>query len=146
MNLAYYYKHGVHLFTVDALPAWLISIALPVAIARYSHLIAKHGGQDVAVQFDWRAWVQRARAWVQRDGVQPATPANEDATLQALVAGGVIPGLETMMQMQQDIAVGEPDVDKKYLARMMEQEGLNKAQIADQLGVHPTTVGRWLKK
>lgn len=39
VNLAYYALHGVHLFSVAALPAWLISVALPAAIARYSHLI-----------------------------------------------------------------------------------------------------------
>ncbi|GIV51016.1 MAG: hypothetical protein KatS3mg038_1537 [Candidatus Kapaibacterium sp.] len=51
VNLAYYSMHNVALFRHDvapqwlndvvrALPAWLISIALPAAIARYSHLIA----------------------------------------------------------------------------------------------------------
>jgi hypothetical protein len=40
VNLSYYYLHGVALLSVAALPAWLISIALPAAIAQYSHLIA----------------------------------------------------------------------------------------------------------
>ena len=40
VNLSYYALHGVQLFSVAALPAWLISIALPAAIAQYSHLIA----------------------------------------------------------------------------------------------------------
>jgi len=40
MNLSYYHLHGVHLFAPAALPAWLVSIALPVAIAQYSHLLA----------------------------------------------------------------------------------------------------------
>ncbi len=39
INLAYYALHDVNLLTIDAAPAWLISVALPVAIARYSHLI-----------------------------------------------------------------------------------------------------------
>jgi hypothetical protein len=39
VNLAYYALHGVNLFTVAALPAWLIAFALPAAIARYSHLL-----------------------------------------------------------------------------------------------------------
>jgi len=43
VNLAYYSLHGVNLFSVAALPAWLISIALPAAIARYSHLIVDAG-------------------------------------------------------------------------------------------------------
>jgi hypothetical protein len=40
VNLSYYYLHGVALLSVAALPAWLVSIALPAAIAQYSHLIA----------------------------------------------------------------------------------------------------------
>ena len=49
VNLAYYSLHGVNLFSWAALPAWLISIALPAAIARYSHLIVDAGiAQDDA--------------------------------------------------------------------------------------------------
>ncbi len=46
VNLSYYYLHGVALLSVEALPAWLVSIALPAAIAQYSHLIVaatEHG-------------------------------------------------------------------------------------------------------
>ena len=51
VNLAYYSLHGVNLFSVVALPAWLISIALPAAIARYSHLIVDAGiAQDDAAE------------------------------------------------------------------------------------------------
>jgi hypothetical protein len=39
VNLAYYAER-VSLFSVQALPAWLISLALPIAIALYSHAIA----------------------------------------------------------------------------------------------------------
>ena len=39
VNLSDYYLHGVALLSVAALPAWLVSIALPAAIAQYSHLI-----------------------------------------------------------------------------------------------------------
>jgi hypothetical protein len=39
VNLSYYYLHGVALLSIEALPAWLVSIALPAAIAQYSHLI-----------------------------------------------------------------------------------------------------------
>lgn len=40
MNLSYYHLHDVQLFTLAALPALLVSVALPVAIARYSHAVA----------------------------------------------------------------------------------------------------------
>ena len=39
VNLSYYSLHGIDLFTVASAPAWLVSIALPSAIARYSHLL-----------------------------------------------------------------------------------------------------------
>ena len=41
VNLSYYALHGTNLFSVAALPAWLVSIALPAAIARYSHLLVE---------------------------------------------------------------------------------------------------------
>lgn len=41
INLSYYYLHNVALFTPAALPAWLVSIALPIAIARYSHAVVE---------------------------------------------------------------------------------------------------------
>lgn len=40
MNLAYYHLHGISLFSVQALPAWLVSGSLPAAIALYSHSVA----------------------------------------------------------------------------------------------------------
>lgn len=46
VNLSYYSLHGVHLFSVAALPAWLVSIALPAAIARYSHLLVDEPHTD----------------------------------------------------------------------------------------------------
>ena len=41
MNLSYYHLTGIDLLSVVALPAWLVSVALPVAIARYSHAVAE---------------------------------------------------------------------------------------------------------
>jgi hypothetical protein len=41
VNLSYYALHGIDLFSIAALPAWLVSIALPAAIARYSHLLVE---------------------------------------------------------------------------------------------------------
>lgn len=42
VNLSYYYLNGVNLFNASALPAYLVSIALPTAIALYSHSIVEH--------------------------------------------------------------------------------------------------------
>jgi hypothetical protein len=48
VNLSYYALHGIQLFSVPALPAWLVSIALPAAIARYSHLLVDDATQAPA--------------------------------------------------------------------------------------------------
>jgi len=40
MNLSYYHLAGIDLLSFIALPSWLVSVALPVAIARYSHAVA----------------------------------------------------------------------------------------------------------
>lgn len=42
MNLAYYRMHGVDIFALEGATAWLLAIALPVAIAFYSHSIAEN--------------------------------------------------------------------------------------------------------
>ena len=41
MNLSYYHLAGIDLISMLAMPAWLVSVALPVAIARYSHAVAE---------------------------------------------------------------------------------------------------------
>ena len=42
-NLSYYAMNGINLFSVAALPAWLMSLLLPAAIVGYSHTIAEQG-------------------------------------------------------------------------------------------------------
>ncbi len=126
VNLAYYALHGVNLFTVAALPAWLISIALPAAIARYSHLIvdAAHVVPEL---------VQNAAPTVQRrkrnepDTVQDATP--------------------EPLQVAQDAADdATPTVDARAQALQMASEGMNASQIAKALQINYSTVRSWLKR
>ena len=52
MNLAYYQMHGVNIFALQGVTAWLLSIALPVAIAFYSHSIAEQASADTKTQAD----------------------------------------------------------------------------------------------
>lgn len=40
-NLSYYAMNGINLFSIAALPAWLMSLLLPAAIVGYSHTIAE---------------------------------------------------------------------------------------------------------
>jgi hypothetical protein len=118
VNLAYYALHGVNLFTVAALPAWLISIALPAAIARYSHLIVDAAQSDatpiVATQ-------KRKRVEVQHDAqVEPV------ATL--------------------DTVADVPTIDARAQALQMHSEGMNASQIARALDANYSTVRSWLKR
>lgn len=125
VNLAYYAQHGVQLFSVAALPAWLISVALPAAIARYSHLIVD--AAHVAPVQDATPTVQRRKRNVEPDTVQDATP----EPLQ--VADGA-----------QDDAT--PTIDARARALQMASEGLSATQIARALGANSSTVRSWLRR
>lgn len=126
VNLAYYALHGVNLFSVAALPAWLISVALPAAIARYSHLIV-----DAA----------------HIESMQPATPqtqrrkrntsAQEDAATQ-----GSAP--VQIAEVAQDDAM--PVIDARAQALQMASEGMSAADIARALDANYSTVRSWLKR
>jgi len=82
VNLSYYALHGIDLFSVAALPAWLVSIALPVAIARYSHLLVEtphHAGKAhiaPAVVVDMPAIVAQESTAItaNADEIAPASP------------------------------------------------------------------------
>lgn len=82
VNLSYYYLHGVALISIAALPAWLISIALPLAIAQYSHLIAAsvdgvggHTAKPAVVpthRHFWQFWRPRPAASAATNTPRPA--------------------------------------------------------------------------
>lgn len=124
VNLAYYALHGVNLLSVAAIPAWLISIALPAAIARYSHLIvdAAHVAPEPAQ--DATPTVQRRKRNVEPDTVQDATP--------------------EPLQVAQDDAT--PTIDARAQALQMANEGMNASQIAKALDANYSTVRSWLKR
>lgn len=125
VNLAYYALHGVNLFTIAALPAWLISIALPAAIARYSHLIvdAAHVA-PVDVAPEPLATPKRKRSEVQQEAAQvEPEPATDDATDDAT-----------------------PTIDARAQALQMHAEGMNASQISKALDANYSTVRSWLKR
>ena len=138
VNLSYYYLHGVALFTVAALPAWLVSIALPAAIAQYSHLIAAATTQSAQHAAPPRTW--RWRFW--RKAATPATPA--DALARAREAQDI-----ARLLQQDDAATLIADIaqqNARTTALQMAQEGVPVAQIAAQVGAKPTTVRSWLRR
>jgi hypothetical protein len=83
VNLSYYALHGIDLFSVAALPAWLVSVALPAAIARYSHLLvdepAPVGAVDAAQPDNEPDAADEAPGAVQVAPVEPVRKAAKPA-------------------------------------------------------------------
>lgn len=127
INLAYYALHDVNLTTIDAAPAWLISVALPVAIARYSHLI-----------------VDAAHEATHEPVAAPAAPTAEpgahDEPVQRTRAR-VQP-----VQVAEPVDVAPPTIDVRTHALQMHAEGMSVAQIVDALGANPSTVRSWVRR
>ena len=131
VNLSYYYLHGVHLFSVAALPAWLVSFALPAAIAQYSHLIAAattHAATLAPMQhtarrvWRWQFWRNAATP-----DVSPATPAP----------------VQTDAPTQPNDAA-QPD--SRTRALQLASEGYTAAEIARMTDAKYTTVQSWLRR
>lgn len=122
MNISYYHLHDVHLWSLAALPAVLVSVALPIAIARYSHAVA-----EVPLPSDIKP--KRKSSPVQTAEPAVHSQSAEDA------------------QVEPDTQPNDaqiPVIDKKHRVQQMRAEGLTIAQIADEMGVHRNTVSNWL--
>ena len=130
VNLSYYSLHGINLFSVAALPAWLVSIALPVAIARYSHLLVE-APEPVVVPEPTR---NNADLRPVDAPVSVSTPVlvQVGADAKPNAPGG-------------DFAETESAPDKRTQALQMKSDGISNRQIALQLSVDPATVGRWVR-
>ena len=115
VNLSYYHLHGVALWTVEAAPAWLISIALPAAIAQYSHLIADATDEHAA-----------------QDAAQHASPAQTDAGEAQEVAESS-PFAPQPAQLAPQPAQALAPSQRR--AHIREQELFDAAQVVAQFGV-----------
>lgn len=131
INLAYYALHGVNLASIAAAPAWLISVALPVAIARYSHLIVDAAHEEVAPP---------VAPSVAPSVAQPVAPAI-DRVVHAE------PVQRARVQVHAEPAQSDiPAMDVKSHALQMHAEGFSVAQIAQQLGANASTVRSWVRR
>lgn len=130
VNLAYYALHGVALFSVAALPAWLISVALPAAIARYSHLIvdAVHAPDDAES--------------AQGDAVH----APDDAGATQFIAPARIVHASNDAVHTNGVADALHIADARAQALQMAQAGMSATQIARALDVKTSTVRSWLRR
>lgn len=136
INLCYYSMHGVALWSMVALPAWLLSVLLPCAIASYSHILA--GAQDTPLQVG--AWVHGWWAKVRGNNAQPIV---HDVVLATMpVEPPVIVHSEVVT-----VHDGAPDPsDRPAYARWLHMEkGVTQSTLATQFGVHRNTIGKWLR-
>ena len=144
VNLAYYALHGVHLFSLAALPAWLISVALPAAIARYSHLIvdAVHAPDDAV-----RAPSVAMHAPDDAESAQgDAVHAPDDAGATQFIAPVRIVHASNDAVHTNGVADALHIADARTQALQMAQEGMSATQIARALDVKTSTVRSWLRR
>lgn len=129
MNLSYYSLHGVQLWSLSAVPALLVSVALPAAIARYSHAVVDKADETA-----------QPIAQVKRKTKQPAVEEVAQPE-QTIVHVDAQPEVSETVQP----SVIE-DVTPQQKARNMHSEGVSIAEISRLLDVHRNTVSNWLKQ
>lgn len=117
VNLSYYAIAGVVLWDLQAFPAWLVSISLPVAIMLYSHDMAAHSAQPATAAQD-------------AETTEPAPIATETPKSQPAPAQRPTVQLTTR---QNDIL------------RLIQDGAETRAEIANVLDKHPATIGRDIK-
>lgn len=122
INLSYYNMHGVSVFSLGSFPAWLVSVALPVAIACYSHDIAHETVQHSFTTID--VPVQHSAEQPQLE-MKPVAHTVEPVAAQRPTAAERRAQLETWLQ--NNIAV-------------------NVAQVAQQFEVSQTLIRRELRE
>ena len=126
VNLAYYANHGVNLASASALDEWLISLALPVAIALYSHSLA--GDDDL--HFSW-SWLQVVRKWLPLQGASAPQLAQANAAPVKLAQ-----------------AAPEPQADElrldelREIAQQLRDAGRKVAEVAQAVGKSESWVSR----
>jgi DNA-directed RNA polymerase specialized sigma24 family protein len=124
MNLSYYSLHNVQLFSLASLPALLVSVALPTAIARYSHVVVASTSSATEIQHVTIAQAVRLESLAERqETVQVVQETVQDVRIESLA---------------------ERQPDSKERAKQLRSEGLSNAQIAQELGVNASTISRWL--
>ncbi|MCB1972420.1 MAG: helix-turn-helix domain-containing protein [Geminicoccaceae bacterium] len=147
INLCYYAMHGIALFAVDAIPHWILSALLPLAIAAYSH-VTEHATDAPS---EAPAWLATLRTKLQSLRTQRPTEPLEGPEAPT-EAPAHQPEPEAPTAPQETDEAEEYGIDFKSLpddrrrswaARLIAQ-GRTRAEVAELFGVHPSTVGRWL--
>jgi len=129
VNLAYYANHRVDLASANASDEWLISLALPIAIALYSHSLA--GDDDLHVSW---SWLQVARKWlpVQAESALQVAQIDQGATMQIAEVAFATDAQAEDLQVD----------DAQSLAQDLRNAGRKIAEIAQTVGKSPSWVSR----
>ena len=136
VNLSYYYLHGVALLSVAALPAWLVSIALPAAIAQYSHLIVAATEQGEAQPATARTAAKTAkhRRWQFWRKPQEAATTSSSTTSTAQMPVALPVGILTAQNAS--TGASQPPAELPERAPVLRViDGATDAELATQLGV-----------
>lgn len=130
MNLSYYFLTGNTLIAIEALPDWLVSIALPVAIARYSHVVVEaHPEQSKPKQYR-RTTVQVTRTDEQSE---PSVVVVQPAQIE--------------QQPTLDLTVLSKEDKRQYVFNLVRSgEQFVKSRLAGSLSISRTTLDNWISE
>lgn len=134
VNLSYYGLHGINLFGLSAFPAYLISIALPVAIALYSHAVV-----------DTEQAEQPAAKRVTRTVRNTQTvEQSEQFVVPAVQVEPVV--IEQPVQ-QPDYKLLSDEQKREQFAIVLSSDNVpSKPKLAEQFGVSRTTIYAWIRE
>lgn len=137
INLCYYGLSSVHLFSLNAFPAWLISIVLPVAIARYSHAIVDSGATEQQPQHKRVTRTVRNTQTVEQSE-QFVVP-----TVQTSVITDVQPEIENV-QYADYRSLSDEQKRTQFALIVSGKNVPGKVKLAELFGISRGTVYAWL--
>ncbi|GIV82683.1 MAG: hypothetical protein KatS3mg051_2037 [Anaerolineae bacterium] len=130
VNVAYYWRPDIP--PVDLARAMLIAIALPAAIATYSHDVARHSARD----------------HVSDAPEAPRTPVPAQTTYDTEERQNARSGLSERATGASEAPSVSTAERRALIAGLLErvgEDGIDRAELAEQFGVHPSTIGRDLR-
>lgn len=145
VNLSYYYLHGVALLSVAALPAWLVSIALPAAIAQYSHLIvaATEQGETQPAAAPKTTAVRRWQFWRKPVETSVLNPANTTTPVPIAMpseSGGHSEGADVVTSPRKQPVKEQKQPALRTISRTNEY-GMTDVALAELLRVQRQAIG-----
>lgn len=131
MNLAYYGLHSVSLFSMASFPAWLVSVALPSAIALYSHVVADGAPEQTK---------RTPRA------IRTVRQSQSECTEQlAIYEPEQLPVVD--VQPSSNLTEQSDEHKRRYLEQVLANTRKpNKTALARELGIGRTTLYEWISE